>query len=935
MTRRGPAISRRVFLQGSALGAAALSSAPAWPASPVAGAAGASSAATPSTGASLGYPGLPATDMFGAELQYFRMTPSDIPARLDLCQQARYGVIQSYVPWNVHEFFQGTYDFEGHTVPVLPDDHLDEYYGEQPQAQITNAGIVGRAGLLCNTDLVQFLTLIHQRGFRAILRPGPFISDEWRSGGLPDWLLLEGEPAMFQYGPDGTSLSPGFPFSPPLSTVTGGSTLFYFSAPSYASEQYLSAARTWLGAFARFLIDGGWLVGQGGPVVGLQVDDETSYFYRFDPFECDYNPAFLGRWDAYAGGIPAPRDFPPPSAGVAALAPAFLWQRFKAEQIGVYLGTLAQDLREAGIDLPINHELELNLSPPGEMFMDAQHVILDGEYYNGSPPHFLPLNELCAQAVRAASRQMQPTFGVEMNTGDVLLYNVLVGEGIYGGLQFTYTEGVVDGTLDVMEPLGRSFQAAGPMLSSATRRADLAVVWDNTLTWAPFGSDAWGFERDVRAVIELHLPAVAALLVRSGFAFDFVDVNVAQPEDLARYPTIVLAAAEVMPAPFQSMLVDYVEGGGRLVCMPAPPAYGSDLTACTTVADALFPDSVSGHDPSDGTPVEIGGVTVPTWLGVDTYTLSPASTPIATTSDGSACGYARAYGRGTAVLLGTWLAATSVPGRGGMELESEPIAPQADPVLVLTQMAATHLGDAAAALVPDVLPGGTPQTAILYFYGNERREGETISSGCVAYFDGENVIGVVEVNTGRNQVPLQTVPYHPILPGHVTAARALVALTPQVTVDAPDPTHLQVRVLDAPGGAATLVAANRWAQDQAVALSTTLGGQPVRVPLRGTFTLPGSTGLFIPLRWPLGLGRVLVQASAQVLDVSSQPGSLAIEFLAPTAAEVVLQVEGTPSGIAVNGSSSVISEVTTGPRGCSTVVVAVPAGQPQLTLQFG
>ena len=36
-------------------------------------------------------------------------------------------MIQTYVPWNVHEFIPGQLDFEGQTQPVLPDDHLDEY----------------------------------------------------------------------------------------------------------------------------------------------------------------------------------------------------------------------------------------------------------------------------------------------------------------------------------------------------------------------------------------------------------------------------------------------------------------------------------------------------------------------------------------------------------------------------------------------------------------------------------------------------------------------------------------------------------------------------------------------------------------------------------------------------------------------------------------
>ena len=46
--------------------------------------------------------------VFGGELQYFRMSPSAIPARLALCREAAFTVVQTYVPWNVHELIART-----------------------------------------------------------------------------------------------------------------------------------------------------------------------------------------------------------------------------------------------------------------------------------------------------------------------------------------------------------------------------------------------------------------------------------------------------------------------------------------------------------------------------------------------------------------------------------------------------------------------------------------------------------------------------------------------------------------------------------------------------------------------------------------------------------------------------------------------------------
>src|SRR5581483_48370 len=117
-------------------------------------------------------------------------------------------------------------------------------------------------------------------------------------------------------------------------------------------------------------------------------------------------------------------------------------------------------------------------------------------------------------------------------------------------------------------------------------------------------------------------------------------------------------------------LVAYVRAGGRLVCWPAPPALDEHLEPCTTLARACFPERQATHYPEDGQQIELLGKPVTTWLGVQTYALSRRATPIAT-RNGQPCGYSRRLGGGTAVLLGTWLAADAVPGRAGSILQSQ------------------------------------------------------------------------------------------------------------------------------------------------------------------------------------------------------------------------------------------------------------------------
>ena len=875
--------------------------------------------------------GLVALDsaVFGGECQYFRMSASAVPARLALCREAAFTVVQTYVPWNVHEWLPGRLDFEGRTHPVLPDDHLDEYQEQTPDEELQSGGIGGRAGILCNTDLAGFLTECRKLGLSVILRPGPFISDEWRNGGLPDWFLNEAPPDMYMYGPDGTPLTPGAPNgSYPESNLTGGQTLFYFPSPSYASAHYLAGARRWLQAFAAFLRP--WLVTNGGPVIALQVDDETCFFYRFGPFEVDYNPATLKGFRR-ATGLSAPRAWPRAGGNVSKLRPALAWQAFKGDQVGRYLGVLRDDLRAAGMDVPINHEIELSLAPPADIADDAASVLVNPEFYpGGSGPEVMPLIELTAGAVRAAQRHTLNVWGAEMES-DILKFNLLIGEGIIGGIPFNYTDGVGDGDVVSRGRLGRTLRTAGGLLTRSRRRADVAIVWDNSLTRAPYESQRWGFRGDVRRTIEQHVPALAALLLRAGLAFDLLDVEAAAPEDYdpSRYPTIFLVAADILPRAAQRNLVEYVRRGGRLVCWPAPPALDERLEPCTTLADACYPERRCAFHQEDAQEVEILGHPATTWRGVQTYSLSPSARVIAT-RDGLACGYERRLGRGHALLLGTWLAADCVPGRAGAILESQQLpsgTSEAAALAAARTMASRRLGGGAAPLVPNLLPGGPARELLVYDYANERRGGEVISGGALAYWDGQNVVGLVELNTTTSGRGLTRIPYHPLEPAHVRAVTALAAVQPHVAVS---DRRVQARLLTArPSGTATVMAANRWDREVRVVLETEVDGRRFRLPSRGSLSLPAGTGLLVPIGYELGRGVRLVQATAQLTGFTMAGRRAILELWAPAGGEAVVKLPSPPASARLDGRSVAIER-----RGRGIVRVRIPSGDHRLSLSW-
>jgi amino acid transporter len=100
----------------------------------------------------------------GAAFFYERIPHDRWFASLQAYRSMGINTIDLYLIWNWHEHADGTFDFSGATND--------------------------------RRDLRGLLAMIHQVGFKIIVRPGPVIRNEWRNGGYPDWLLERSDYAM-------------------------------------------------------------------------------------------------------------------------------------------------------------------------------------------------------------------------------------------------------------------------------------------------------------------------------------------------------------------------------------------------------------------------------------------------------------------------------------------------------------------------------------------------------------------------------------------------------------------------------------------------------------------------------------------------------------------------------------------------------------------
>jgi beta-galactosidase len=266
---------------------------------------------------------------FSGEFHYFRVPRKSWPDRLSQVRDLGFEGVSVYVPWNWHEPEPGAIDFTGRTLP--------------------------------ERDLLGALDEIAAAGLTCIYRPGPFITAEWGDGGIPAW-LWQRDPSIVALNSAGRSAGAGRPYP----------------ALTYSHPGFAGPAADWLGASIR--VAAGHMASAGGPIVHLQLDDETSYWQQLrDPLALDYNPYLVasdeGRPSRYGGWLldryesirdidrahgtrssSAP-DLEPPRRRPEDRAelPRYLdWLDFKLDQINDFILGLHSAARAAGYEGPIS-----------------------------------------------------------------------------------------------------------------------------------------------------------------------------------------------------------------------------------------------------------------------------------------------------------------------------------------------------------------------------------------------------------------------------------------------------------------------------------------------------------------------------------------------------------------------------------------------------
>jgi beta-galactosidase len=327
--------------------------------------------------------------LWAGAMHYWRNRPGEWIVGLRAMHAMGLRLVDTYVPWGIHETAPGEYDF-----------------GQRDS----------------RLDVVRFLEMAHEVGLRCLLRPGPHINAELTFFGLPERIVWD---------PECQARTPGgHPVMLPMVPVS-------FPVPSYASDAFLEETSRWYRAVGQQLSRLRW---PEGPIVLVQVDNEGALYFRDGQYDQDYHPdavhafrEFLRikyrrsvrslrySWDDETlsfATVEPPRRFD--ARETRALSRHVDWAEFHEHLLSTAMDRMAASLVDAGFDgLPLTHNLPLGESatPLNPARLTAIDLVgLDYYHRATQSDHWAILRRTTELACRCEGRQ-RPAFGAEVGAG--------------------------------------------------------------------------------------------------------------------------------------------------------------------------------------------------------------------------------------------------------------------------------------------------------------------------------------------------------------------------------------------------------------------------------------------------------------------------------------------------------------------------------------
>ena len=515
-------------------------------------------------------------------MHYFRVAKRYWSICFERIRKAGFRIISTAVPWNLHESRQGEFDFTGRTDPAK--------------------------------DLVVFLELSREFGFKIILKPGPWIRAQWKGGGIPDFVFRHPETAAKDKN--------GEPLAAKSEAgVSGGLT------PSYLHTRFQILLRHYFSVLADVIKN---YVYPRGPVFLVEIDHEPSFCHNFDPYSGDYNeyvvrsllPKFLdGRYETlealnsvYKGKFKDFAEVAPPTLYDAKTPEGYLrhldWVAFREYLVNRYADSVAEllsttemsamfsrayawgahyhfpDLADARQSERTIFTTNISLDLTVHQAMDRVRSISSGQelgFVSSFPVGRPAADPEVGEELRPiADREVKRLLVAALAAGAKgMNFNMFVGRDHWYGAALS-AEGTIGPSYEVIRHL--NFQLARIQFETMRSTASIALMrYRPYLRGLNLGRNEpfWYLPELAGNDFELIGRGLAVL----GYDYRIQELTVSR--SLTDYRVLVVPLAEFMSAESQTALADLLLQGVDIVFYGLVPRLDDRMQPCEILARAL------------------------------------------------------------------------------------------------------------------------------------------------------------------------------------------------------------------------------------------------------------------------------------------------------------------------------------------------------------
>lgn len=545
--------------------------------------------------------------VYSGTVHYWRIERERWPLILEQVQALGFGMIETYIPWSLHETAPGVFDWGT---------------GDPRKA------------------FEDFCRLCESRGLYLLVRPGPLINAELTDFGFPEWVLLDpGVQAQTAVGSLHLDAAKGF--HPPRP----------FPVPSYASPTFYAAVGRWFDAVCPIIARH---LAPTGCIVAVQSDNETCYNFHDQPYATDYSRASIAAYQAYlseryetidrlnAAYGSAYQDFasvaPPRDCRIQTRADVPWhrdWVEYKERYIHEAIAQIGRMLRERGIQgVPIYHDVAYQYSTPLDIARLEADPAIDWvglniyryprdytgtaqrmRYLAGTTklpyvPEFISGIWSHHPVTPTPAEQVFVTLTAIMHGLRAVTFYMLVERERWQGSPITRHGAYRPGYADFYRrlsaflqryPLG-AFHRQPQVLALLNYDLGRYAAMASTLHYAHV--DLLGLPRELSTVdLDLGfrwnvaheanqrchdnwLGQVFAELKRRQVNYDIADSHI-DPRRLQRYALAFIPLVDFMDEADQRKLLDYVSHGGHLIVGPGMPYLDSNLHPLSVLGQAL------------------------------------------------------------------------------------------------------------------------------------------------------------------------------------------------------------------------------------------------------------------------------------------------------------------------------------------------------------